>query len=615
MAKSINSLLAKKGWTGEEVGKALVASLLNDIRQQGKADKEPLFSQADFDKMESSLHTDRDFLAYGVYRDIYSSIVDTFNRGQGLYQQFYNGYYRYMYYLRGAMRADQALADMERYPLIMTEEQYKRVEADTLTWQRGLKTSFYSLVFTVLSACISALEDGKADEVPASILQAIEATKKEPATNKRILSSYNEDMGEGYYTLPDGRRSDQMTTEEWQNALKELYLEAHKLTIDGKPASPEDTVRHYNSERLLMGYEYFFRGEDAIREAFKKKTGRELEGDATEILKELEDIIDGAGRALASPLRNDLYTLYADETPTEWHYYEEAPEGLTKYDIISQLLDRYSGAYEGDIPEKDQLKEFKRDYPALYDALEAYIRDTVPTAKSIKPAQFYRDMLSWGELVDSNIMGYRAGFVVSAFEIISYLQEKGACKFADAKRATMRGIAVLKEARSYQLDANGDYSEDANPLDRLESLDALAESERLREELANLRETLFIPALKYLYGFNAIIGLVGEVYDIDGIEVAKFDTSLLESQLRGFNGLLYSFYFDVYGDEAEKARKRELIKELFQPVDAEAQKPAEEALAKAKAELVKGGISTTARKTLKDLDRLIEELYNGEGAY
>ena len=610
---NIKTLLAKKGWTGEEVGKALIASLLNDIRNQGKADYEQLFSQADFDKMESSLRTDRDFLAYGVYRDIYSSVVDTFNRGQGLYQQFYNGYYRYMYYLRGAMRADEALADMERYPLIMTAEQYKRAEADTLTYMRGQKLSFYALVFSTLSSCLTALEAGQADKVPASILQAIEATKKEPATNKRILSNYNEDMGEGYYQLPDGRRSDQLSKEEWQNALRELYLETHKLTIDGQPASAEETLRHFNGERLVAGYELFFMGAEAIREAYKEKTGLELEGDATEILAELESIIDGVGRSNISQLRNELYTLYADETPTEWHYYEEAPDGLTKFDIIDQLLGRYSGAYEGDIPAKDQLKEFKRDYPALYEALDAYIRETVPTAKSIKPAQLYRDTISWGELIDSGIIGYE-DFTLSDFDIIGYLQSKGACKFADAQRAKMRGIAVLQKPRSYQLTPSGDYSEDANPLDRLESLDAIAESERLREELGNLRDTLFIPALRYIYSFNAIVEIIGEVYDIDGMEVAKFDTSLLESQLRGFNGLLFAFYFSVYGDEAEKERKRELIKELFQPVDAKAQKPTEEAIKAVKAELVKAGISTTARKLLKDLDSLIDKLESGEGA-
>lgn len=615
MARKIDSLLAKKGWTGEEVGKALVASLLNDIKNQGKADYEPLFTQKDFDKMESSLQTDKDFLAYGVYRDIYSSIVDTFNRGQGLYQQFYNGYYRYLMNLRGAMSADEALADMEKYPLIMSEEQYKRIEAETANWLRGLKTSYYSLVFDVLSSCLSALEAGKAEEVPAPILKAIEATKKEPATNKRILALYNEDMGEGYYTLPDGRRSDELSKEEWEQALQELYLETHKLTLNGQPASPEDTVRHYSGERLLSGIELFFKGEDAIREAYKEKTGRELdEGDATDILAELESLIDGAGKQSVTPLRNELYTLYADETPTEWHYYEEAPEGLTKYDIISSLLDRYSGVIEGDIPEKDQLKEFKKDYPALYSALDAYIKECVPRAKSIKPAQMYRESLTAGELADGGVIGF-AGFEVSDFNMISYLQSKGACKFADAKRATLRGIAVVKNPRWYQLTESGDYKEDANPLDRLESLDSLAEDEGKRAEIERLRDALFIPALKYLYGFNAIIAVVGEVYDIDGIEVAQFDTSLLESQLQGFNGSLYSFYYAVYGDKEEKARKRELIKELFQPVDAEAQKPPAEAVERARAELIKAGISTTARKTLKHLDNLIEELYHGEGAY
>ena len=197
MANSIKSLLSKKGWTGEEVGKALIASLLNDIRYQGQ-EHELLFTQADFDKMESSLSTDRDYLAYGVYRDIYSSIVDTYNRGQGLYQQFYNGYYRYVMHLQGAMKADNALKQAENYPLIMTEEQYRKAEQDTLERKKNYGESFYSLVFSMLNYFLNALDNGETDKVPADILKAIEATKKEPAKGHALYSSYNELMGEGY---------------------------------------------------------------------------------------------------------------------------------------------------------------------------------------------------------------------------------------------------------------------------------------------------------------------------------------------------------------------------------------------------------------------------------
>ena len=498
----IKSLLSKKGWTGEEVGKALIASLLNDIRYQGQ-EHEQLFTQADFDKMESSLSTDRDYLAYGVYRDIYSSIVDTYNRGQGLYQQFYNGYYRYIMHLQGAMKADHALKEAENYPLIMTEEQYRKAEQDTLERKKNYGESFYSLVFSMLNYFLNALDNGETDKVPANILKAIEATKKEPAKGHALYSSYNELMGEGYYTLPDGTRSDSMTLEEWQEAIKKLYLSSHKLTINGRPATAEETIQHYNGNRPLKGWELFFRGADAIKEAYRERTGKELpEAGEQEILDELELVLDGIGKAPYNPLRSSLYELYTEETPTEWHYYTEAPEGLTAYDLLDLIIDK-----------------------------------------------------------------------------------------------------------------SGSYKETANPLDELDSIENIAEDNQKRIEIEELQHHLFIPALSYLYAYNALIELIGAVYDIDGIEVAKFDTSYFESQLDAFNNLLYSFYHSVYGDKEEKARKRELIKEVFSPVYAEDYKPTADAIETARAELMKLGISSTARKKLKDFESLIAELDNGEGAY
>ena len=126
MAKSIDSLLKKKGWSGEEVGKALIASTIHDVKHQSEPDYKPLFSQSDFERMESSLSSDRDYTVYGVYRDLYSSIVDAFNRGQGLFQQFYNGYSRFTNYFYLCQQADEALKRSDEYPLIMTQSQYNR---------------------------------------------------------------------------------------------------------------------------------------------------------------------------------------------------------------------------------------------------------------------------------------------------------------------------------------------------------------------------------------------------------------------------------------------------------------------------------------------------------
>lgn len=611
MANSIKSLLSKKGWTGEEVGKALIASLLNDIRYQGQ-EHELLFTQADFDKMESSLSTDRDYLAYGVYRDIYSSIVDTYNRGQGLYQQFYNGYYRYVMHLQGAMKADNALKQAEYYPLIMTEEQYRKAERETVEEKKRFGESFYSLVFTLLEYFLNALDNG--EKVPADIAKAIEATKKEPAKGHALYSRYNELMGEGYYSLPDGRRSDQMTSEEWQKALEELYLSSHKLTINGRPATAEETVKHYNGNRLLKGWELFFRGADAIKEAYRERTGRDLpEAGEQEILDELELVLDGAGKAPYNPLRSSLYELYTEETPTEWHYYTEAPEGLTAYDLLDLIIDE-SGSYADLAEQKAKLKAFKTEYKALYTALEAYIKENVPRAGQLKPSQLYKEFIGWGELAEHKIGGFESLLATNTREIIEYLGRQG-LKFADRKRAMFRGIAIIQQPESYQLTESGDYKEATNPLSGLDSIDNIAEDNQKRIEIEELQHHLFIPALSYLYAYNALIELIGAVYDIDGIEVAKVDTSYFESKLEGFNGLLYNFYYTVDGDKEEKARKRELIKEVFSPVYAEDYKPTAEAIATVKEELSKLGISSTARKKLKDFESLIAELDNGEGAY
>ena len=218
----LKSLLNKKGWTGEEVGRALIASLIHDIKNKSAGkDSKPLFTQTEFERMESSLTSQFDYTSYGVFRDIYNSIVDYFNKGQGLYQQFYNGFYRYLLTLEQVKGADKALSDMERYPLIMTQGQYNRIQEAAQNRKRAFKVSFRAIVFDMLQYYTGNYDNKNPIEIPAAINTAIEATKNEIVTNKRILENYNEDMGEGYYTLPDGRRSDQLSREEWsENSIK-----------------------------------------------------------------------------------------------------------------------------------------------------------------------------------------------------------------------------------------------------------------------------------------------------------------------------------------------------------------------------------------------------------
>ena len=619
MARKIDSLLNKKGWTGVEVGKALVASIIHDIRHQSEPDYKPLFSQSDFDKMESSLNTERDYLAYGVYRDLYSGLIDAFNRGQGQHQQFYNGYYRYAMHLKDCVVAEQTLQTAELTPYVMTQEQYNKLKEQRETTLRGFRESFSGLLFTLLSHIMNSPEDA-----PEAIRKAIEATKEEAVTNERILSSYCEVYGMGYYQLPDGTRSDSFEGEGWQEKLKEEYLKTHKLRINGKPASFEDTILHYNTERRLKGYELFFNGIDAVKALYEEHTGEQLPPEDEEgIMKALESLLN---------LRDDENPVEKKTVPlhpavlqvkdlvegeigsgAEWHYYTEAPADITKYDIIAESLCFYNGEESED--GEPQLKEFKADYPALYKALEAYIKETVPQARDLKPSQYGKDFISWGELAELGVGNYpaycNADDVTDILEVLAETDEDTTENLLKRKRLMFNGIVIAQAPKAYQLNERGEYIDNIKHIlgfSSVFSIDSIAKNESTREDIQAFRENLFLPALQYLYAFNALVKILGEIYDLDELGEVAISTDRFESQLDALNSQLYMLYGDVYGTDADKERKREVIKEIFQPIDYEALKPTEEAIEEVTAELDRLGFSTEARKKLKKFDALIERL-------
>lgn len=630
MAKSINSLLKKKGWSGSEVGKALVASVVHDFKHQKDPDYKPLFTQADFDKMESSL-TEGDFLVYGCYRDIYSSIIDTFNRGQALFQQFYNGYSHYSNAMMLCNTAENALKQAEDYPLIMTESQYKRCKRKTKERLKGFTESYISLVFNTIEYFYNAPE-----LAPEAIKRALDAISTVPATNKRLLARYNEVMGLGYYTLPDGRKSKDMSLEEWQKTLKGLYLESHPLTINGEPATAEETFKYYREQTTLKTYKLFFEGIEGIKKAYKEVVGEDMEVDEVEetrLLETLENML-GAGASWEVDRREkDLPPLYPlqgllrhlidpAETIPEWHYNEKPPEDITKDFFLNNILaEWYSGILSEDAKEAQAtLNEFIADYTELYKAVVAYIEEKIPALKGLEPAYRFDNITSWGNLAELDYLDYKSLIEPNEADIVETLaeeaEETGDTLGLSSKRVRIvwNSIAIVQNPRKSQIDANGDYKENANALlANFGNLDTTAETEQETGELYAYRNLLFIPALRYIYAFNVLMGIVGTIYDIDGMDTLKLSTANIETQLGGFNDLLYMFYANVSGDREEKTRKRKLIKQLFTPVDVEELKPTQEAIDAVTKQIAELGYTTKARKQLKDFDRFIY-LLQGEEA-
>ena len=291
MARDVKTLLSKKGWTGQEVGQALMASLIHEVKNLGK-DVKPLFTQADLDRMENSLNTRPDYISYGVYRSIYSAVVDGFNKGQGLYQQFYNGFYRYMMLLQQATKIEQSLKEAENYPLVMTQSQYNRIAAHVLAENRSIPVTFRQLFFELLEDYVDKYSIEETDSIPEAIASALEASKEEPVINRRILENYKTDTGHVYYLLPEGRRSEKMEPEKWREAIRKEWLKGYAVFIDGEPASPEETLGQKNLERHLRGFKLLYEGIEGVERELER-LGLSLPENMTraEFMERLESFI------------------------------------------------------------------------------------------------------------------------------------------------------------------------------------------------------------------------------------------------------------------------------------------------------------------------------------
>lgn len=620
MAKKLETILAKKSWTGKEVGIALLRNLEHDLQHVGEIGTEPLFPQAEFDKMRKSLDTERKWYEYAVYSGIYTTILEARPIALSMLQQFFNGYNRYFLEMRETQRAEDTYRNLEQFPLVLTEKRYKEIIDGEREKKRALKESFYSLVFHTLS---QALEIYGEDEQPPAdfekIIAALEATQAERATNPRILENYYEDTEAGYYILEDGRRSDRLTPEEWQAALEARFMERHSLTIDGNPATARETAEYFNQERYLQRLKLLFSGADGIIEAARER-GKELtQQEAEEIEELLEGEIDTVAYARVS---KSLAIALEDDKPLEWHTPDEPPTP-TKLEVLENALERYSGGWTDrlvngefvpEIPEREQYKEFKRDYPQLAAALEAFIRERIPAAASLKPAQYFKPLITWGELADLPFTGFPKLVEVGDGDIAQYYAEQETTDgLVKSARVAGHGIALLQGTpRVWDDDGSGELKDPMGTAQQiLASLNTLEALEQDTDHIQHIQESLNIialPALRYIYAYNTFLDTVAAAFDVSFIaKAARMDMKYPESQIEALNNLMYFLYKDVYGTKTEKKRKRELIKEIFQPIEVEREKPTPEAVEQLKAR-IEGASKQEVSEMLKRPNYLIFDI-------
>lgn len=579
-----------------------MASLIHDINNNGDPNREPLFNGDDFLEVEKTVTADpKENLVYAVYATIYSSILERFNYSYALYQKFENGFYRVSSKLIQMQNAEDALALDDDFPLVMTQSQYDRLEAIAANKKKNTQENYYTLIFYVLGQFLAHPE-----KAPQTVRDAIEAAKLIPGKGKPFSEYYNELKPYGYFTLPDGRRSDHMTPEEW---------------AESSAPHPRD----YNKD--LLEDELLFKGARAIKAFVKKQTGQTLEGTPKQIEQVFKNFIIDINESATDETEQRIIALINDALNNvfppdlSFHLYEELPEDLTAYDLITLL----SRCCDDKGTERLCITALKDEFSDLFTALDSYLDSKLTKIRALRLRETFlqvdhpdfdpfKDFISWEELAEAGIIGYAEKLRIDARDVIEVWTD-GDNSFRGLSRLvrSRHGVAIIKDPVPYEIAKNGDFIE-GNGIARFtkETLNDVSYFMEYPEEMEKIKgcfTELVYPTLTFLQAYNTLVEILAKVYDLPEIKDAlKVDESLFTIKLETYNKLIYVLYRNVYGTDAMEKAKRAFIRKNFPEIDPDDFKPSKEAIKQVTEQLTNLEFSENAKLYLHCLDLFMKPL-------
>lgn len=555
----IKRLLSKKGWTGEETGKALILDLINSYKQTlaGSRDPKPLFPPEKITQMLHGFRASRaDIEAYNRYINLQNWIMQYQAVANANLQRFNSCFNEFVSIHTAAESAENEYRFIERLPRIITQKQYEELKAKRIEEQLDPKgdgtdaigDNVFSLILRLIEYYARELE---ANPKAANPLKAIKKRYSSKAVdNHAYIIGYNKEMGEGYSQLPDGTRSDKVDTETWQARLLHYSPDLQRLKAEAEEG--------YAGQPGSLSYERL------TKEARAAHMGEPKPDE---------------GRSAAI-----------------WHVYEEAPEGLTKWELIradaegDAYFSEYIPALTGEeiTPEAfiADAEAFKKEFPELveaaFKALDAmgYTYGEEGAEKplsSIPVSEWETTVFSWRELYNADFPGFRKE-IESDYSV-----------FDGDKRALLNGVAVLRPSdfllkpingrTCAAIDENGYFKEpegealysnlfglNAYLPDNPESGDNIDRVERNR---ATLEESLH-----FIIGYDAALELIAKEIGIPDFTIFRADGERCLSRTEALNGLFDLLYTHIdeiaYRDKERKAAKLQALRDVFYPIDTKA---------------------------------------------
>lgn len=546
----IKKILNKKGWTGRELGILELTNMAVMFKQalEGK-DLQPIVDMAQLQKMINGMIDRRQGDVYNGYIAIHEWLSLKYNMAIGWTQQAQLQFRTLEGFISNAIFAEDVYKYIEQLPAIMTQKQYEEAKAAKIEdffkdgdgEEQGLNV--FNLVEHFITYYLRLLQ---AEPKKANPLKDIRKQYlKEPVKSKLILSRYNEVMGEGYYTLEDGRRSDEMTSEEWQEAVTTPKMrEALRVMGTGDGAGNEYT-QAIAEQRLIERAKVIYGG------------GTEEEADKAQ---EKADYTRGLA------------------IPAQWHYCEDPPADITKWDIIEQelLLEFYPASLDGEdaytesnftASMKDFITEYKELINIALKEIDSRYFKGAGGLSELPVNEWETTVFDYRQLYNMDFYGFKA------------TAEADTTIFDGNKRALLNGIAILRASdllgKSSRIDEQGYYTEpEIKNILYSVSLEAFfteAEDYADNIEMVESSRELLLDSYYFLMGYNFAIDTIARHYSVKELEVFKIDLKSLNIKIDALNALIPLLYRRIkdtdYIDKELKAKKLQVLRDIFPPVD------------------------------------------------
>ena len=542
MSVDIKRLLRKRGWSGREVGQALLLSLTDSYVQatQGNPNPEPLFTQAQFTRMTQSITDPVEGAIYNRHIGVNNWLMQYQAVANAHLQQLQGNINALVTSIATSAAAEEEILLYGKLPVIMTQQQYDDLVAKRIEEQfksedgEELRDTITQMVFSVIGRLATELSTNPKGTNPLKAVR--KKYLQEKVTDPRILNAYNKAYDRGYYLFPDGRRSDQMSEDEWIDAAitPELVQKLRDMEESGELTDPTHGM-----------------GDSPSSWAVKNLSRKEN-------------------------ISRYIRTEGADFSffPFSWRLYEEPPEDLCKWDILEDVhetQDYYPALfYEEGTTDADYLEDliaFKKEFPEAVDVALKVIDKCVGEPVSQIPVEEWGSvMYSWRDLYELDFPGMRS------------LLEDAHSIFNGNYRALANGVAILQPNTSplyrkdHILDKQGFYIEPtvgtrlSTALGLGRFTPANADYVEALEEIETRRSRIESD-IYWLKGYDFIIERLAEILDIQNFTVFKIGLQPCLDRLEALNGMVKALAKQIRGtihpSEEAKETKLQVLQDVF----------------------------------------------------